>query len=161
MFNLVSSGLKGIIMDGLLSYLKGSGIMLVSCYGWELLPSCAVMSWILFDIWGRGGRGCLELTNTSYKCSCYINLFKYTGKTGVMPWNQIIHNMYTTQSSCNLKCKNFRILDGSMRLKCPSVWMNAVAANRFRLCCQPPWVEMVLQLWQIKPLYHYLETQWP
>jgi len=36
---------------------------------------------ILNPVWDSDG----ELPNTSYKYSCYINLFKYSVKTGVMP----------------------------------------------------------------------------
>ena len=90
-----------------------------------------------------------ELPNTSYKSSCYINLFRYTVKTGVMPWNQIIHNVYTTQSSCNLKCKNSSTLDGGMRPKRPSVFMNAVA------CCRCTNIYNVLQ---IRCTHHILSS---
>ena len=53
MINPVLRGLKGIFMNGVLSDMKGNGIMLVYYYDWEVLPSWLVISGILFEIQGE------------------------------------------------------------------------------------------------------------
>jgi hypothetical protein len=40
-----------------------------------------------------------------------------------------------------------------------TLWCHRATGSMFSLCFQPPWVEMVFRLWQIKLLNHYFETK--
>ncbi len=68
MINPGLTGLKGIFMNGVLSDMKGNGIMLVYYYDWEILPSWLVISGILFEI--QGGNFQIKVTSVPATLIC-------------------------------------------------------------------------------------------